>query len=90
MTNRVQHFIRKRILNSNLNREKFINNINISNKIVSKNKNKNNHNMVIKRCLSSHIPLYFGNHNNNNQIPNIFLVIMVSMGSGMGIYFFKT
>lgn len=48
MSNRVQYFMRRIILNSKLNREKIVNNIKFSNQKIQ-SKNKNNHNMIIKR-----------------------------------------
>jgi len=82
MYNRVQYFIKNIKFNSNLNREKCIHNIEMSNKI----KYKNSVNMIIKRKMSSQ-PLSFSsnsssnnnNNNNNNDNDNIIFGIFVTV-----------
>ena len=72
MFNRVHHFIKNITLNSGLNREKFINNKKIVNRIVNKNKNKN---MIIVRKMSTHAHPS-GNDNNNNNFLYMFVMAL--------------
>ena len=81
MFNRVHHFIKNITLNSGLNREKFINNKKIVNRIVNKNKNKNK-NMIIVRKMSTYTQPS-GNDNNNNNNNNNFLYMFVM---ALGVY----
>jgi hypothetical protein len=87
MSNRVQYFMRRIILNSKLNREKIVNNIKFSNQKIQ-SKNKNNHNMIIKRKMSTYtLPLSFCSNGNkkgpNNQKNNPFIYMLIG---SMGIY----
>ena len=77
MFNRVHHFIKNITLNSGLNREKFINNKKIVNRIVNKNKNKN---MIIVRKMSTHAHPS-GNDNNNNNNNFLYMFVMA-----LGVY----
>ena len=80
MFNRVLCLMRKNIFHAKLNREKYIHNIEMSNKI----KNKNNLNMIIKRKMSSHSLSFSSNssnnnnNNNNNDNDNIIFGIFVT------------
>ena len=80
MFNRVHHFIKNITLNSGLNREKFINNKKIVNRIVNKNKNKN---MIIVRKMSTHAHPSGNDNNNNNNNNNNFLYMFVM---ALGVY----
>jgi len=85
MFNRVHHFIKNITLNSGLNREKFINNKKIVNRIVNKNKNKNkNNNMIIVRKMSTCYGNDDNNNDNNNNNNNNFLYMFI-MASGVYI-----
>ena len=79
MFNRVHHFIKNITLNSGLNREKFINNKKIVNRIVNKNKNKNK-NMIIVRKMSTYTQPS-GNDNNNNNNNFLYMFVMA-----LGVY----
>ena len=78
MFNRVHHFIKNITLNSGLNREKFINNKKIVNRIVNKNKNKNK-NMIIVRKMSTYTQPS-GNDNNNNNNNNFLYMFVMALG----------
>jgi hypothetical protein len=65
MFNRVHRFIKNITFNSGLNREKFINNKKIVNKIITKNKN-----MIIIRKMSTYVPPSGNNNDNNNDNNN--------------------
>jgi hypothetical protein len=64
MFKRVHHFIKNITLNSELNREKFINN----NKIV-------NNNIIIVRKMTTFTPPS-RNNNNNNKFLYIFVMVL--------------
>ena len=79
MYNRVKYFIKNIIFNPNLNKDKCIHNIEMSNKI----KYKNNVNMIIKRKMSHSLSLNTNsssnnNNNNNNDNDNIIFGIFVA------------
>jgi hypothetical protein len=69
MFNRVHHFIKNISLNSGLNREKFINNNKIINRIVNKNNN-----IIIVRKMTTFIPP--SGNNNNNKFFYIFVMFL--------------
>ena len=73
MFNRVHHFIKNITLNSGLNREKFINNKKIVNRIVNKNKNKN---MIIVRKMSTYTQPSGNDNNNNNNFLYMFVMAL--------------
>ena len=73
MFNRVHHFIKNITLNSGLNREKFINNKKIVNRIVNKNKNKN---MIIVRKMSTRAHPSGNDNNNNNNFLYMFVMAL--------------
>jgi len=81
MINTFLYFARKNIFHSKLNRVKCIHNIEMSNKIKYKNKNKLN--MIIKRNMTTQ-PISFSsnssnnNNNNNNDNDNIIFGIFVT------------
>ena len=75
MFNRVHHFIKNITLNSGLNREKFINNKKIVNRIVNKNKNKNK-NMIIVRKMSTYTQPSGNDNNNNNNFLYMFVMAL--------------
>ena len=83
MFNRVHHFIKNITLNSGLNREKFINNKKIVNRIVNKNKNKN---MIIVRKMSTYTQPS-GNDNNNNN--NFLYMFVMALGLYISHNFYK-
>jgi hypothetical protein len=72
MFNRVHRFIKNITLNSRLNREKFINNKKIVNRIVNKNKN-----MIIVRKMSTYAQPSGNDNNNNNNKKNNFLYMFI-------------
>ena len=76
MFNRVHRFIKNITFNSGLNREKFINNKKIVNKIITKNKNNN---MIIVRKMSTHARPS-GNNNNNNNNNNMGYMFIMALG----------
>jgi hypothetical protein len=98
MLNRVNHFIKNITFNSGLNREKFINNKKIVNKITNKNKNNN---MIIVRKMSTYREPFYKNtkinndnkntdnnntdNNNNNNNNNNNILYMFIMASGVYI-----
>ena len=71
---KVHNFIRNILQNSKLNREKFVKNKQIYNKMLSKNKN---YNLIIKRNYGTHFPNQKFNNNNNNNNRLLYLIIAV-------------
>lgn len=84
MFNRVHRFIKNITFNSGLNRDKFINNKKIVNKIINKNKNKNS-NMIIVRKMSTHAHPSENNNNDNNNNNNNNRGYMFIMALGVYI-----
>ena len=76
MFNRVHRFIKNITFNSGLNREKFINNKKIVNKIITKNKINN---MIIVIKMSTHARPS-GNNNNNNNNNNMGYMFIMALG----------
>ena len=68
MFNRFHHFSKNITLLNIVNREKFINNIKISNRIV-------NNNIIIVRKMTTFMSPS-GNNNNNNKFLYIFLMVL--------------
>jgi hypothetical protein len=81
-SNRVQHFIRSILQNSKLNREKFV-----KNKKNYNEKNKINHNLILKRNFNTNSyglpPPNFNNNNNNNNYWFLFA------SAALGVYFYN-
>jgi hypothetical protein len=79
-SNRVQYFIRSILQNSKLNREKFV-----KNKKKYNDKNKINHNLILKRNFNTNSyglpPPNFNNNNNNNWL--------LFTGAALGVYFYN-
>jgi hypothetical protein len=82
MFNRVHRFIKNITFNSGLNRDKFINNKKIVNKIINKNKNKN---MIIVRKMSTYANPSGNNNNDNNNNNNKNFLYMFVMALGVYI-----
>ena len=80
-SNRIHYFIRSILQNSKLNREKFV-----KNKKLYNEKNKINHNLILKRNFNTNSyglpPPNFNNNNNNN---NWFLFT----SAALGVYLYK-
>ncbi len=74
MFNSLRHFIKNITFNSKLNREKFINNKKIVNKIINKNKNNN---MIIVRKMSTYTHPS-RNYNDDDKIFYMFIMASVA------------
>ena len=79
MSNRVQYFIRNILQNSNLNREKFVNNKKIYSQLISKNR-QNNSNRIITRKMSTFEPPLFGRGPRDPKWNPFILMFVMSMG----------
>jgi hypothetical protein len=85
MSGRFQYFIRNILQNSKLNREKFVKNKRIYNESITKNRQKNNNRIIIRKMSTFTPPLSFGSTgggkgpNNPKWEPFIYMFVL-SMG----------